>query len=109
MAPQRPHAICDGLSALRQAARALHGERVAFGVICQLVLENAAADVLQEVLSFCSAVGLPTTLGDLNVENTMDNIRVIADAAMHFGIDREPFEVTSRPGVQRDCGSRFAR
>jgi glycerol dehydrogenase len=89
------HAICDGLSALRQAARALHGERVAFGVICQLVLENAAADVLQEVLSFCSAVGLPTTLGDLNVENTMDNIRVIADAAMHSAIDREPFEVTS--------------
>ncbi|MGA2478239.1 MAG: glycerol dehydrogenase, partial [Spirochaetia bacterium] len=89
------HAICDGVTALRECAKALHGEKVAFGVICQLVLENASSELLEEVLSFSFAIGLPITLEDLGAKDTEATVRRIADVALHSAIDREPFTVSS--------------
>ena len=39
-----------------------HGEKVAFGTIAQLVLENVEAAELQEIIEFCIELGLPVTL-----------------------------------------------
>ena len=46
------HVVCNGITAAPNGAKALHGEKVAFGVICQLVAENAPREQLEEVLDF---------------------------------------------------------
>lgn len=65
------HAIHDGLTVVHDIhACKMHGEIVAFGTICQLVLENAPEEELFEVLDFCETVGLPMCLEDLMTDKT---------------------------------------
>jgi len=47
----------------------LHGEKVAFGIVIQLVLEKADVKDLDEVIAFCDIVGFPTTLIQLGLKN----------------------------------------
>ncbi|MEV2381933.1 glycerol dehydrogenase [Paenibacillus larvae] len=63
------HGIHDGLTALEGTHHYFHGEKVAFSTIAQLVLENADKDELNEVLEFCTAVGLPVCLADIGVDS----------------------------------------
>ncbi|MDR1626320.1 MAG: glycerol dehydrogenase [Spirochaetia bacterium] len=62
------HAVHNGLTAIGETHAFYHGEKVAFGTLVQLVLENAAED-LEDAFTFCEAVGLPMTLADLGVKN----------------------------------------
>ncbi len=87
------HGIHTSLTALPQTNQYFHGEKVAFGTICQLVLENKSSASLEEVIGFCSSVGLPVTLEDLGVEEKDENIRIIAEKAIP-DIASEPFELT---------------
>lgn len=66
------HAIHDGLTILHDAHGATHGEKVAFGVICQLILENAPSKELYEVLDFSLSIGLPVCLEDIGVKSITD-------------------------------------
>ena len=50
----------------------LHGEKVAYGTLCQLVLEKAPAEEFDQVFNFCKTVGLPTKLADLGITNVID-------------------------------------
>jgi len=59
------HGIHNGLTAIEETHAFYHGEKVAFGTLVQLALENA--DEFEEALAFCREVGLPTTLADLGV------------------------------------------
>ncbi len=59
------HAIHDGLTVLEGTHQYYHGEKVAFGTIAQLVLENAPEEELYDVLGFCMKVGLPVCLADI--------------------------------------------
>lgn len=61
------HAIHNGLTALEGTHHYYHGEKVAFSTIAQLVLENAQQAEIDQVLSFCHAVGLPVCLADIGV------------------------------------------
>lgn len=61
------HAIHDGLTILEGTHKYFHGEKVAFGTLAQLTLENAPMDEILEVLDFCTAVGLPVCLEDIGV------------------------------------------
>ena len=63
------HAINDGLGAVPQihANGTSHGEKVAFGLIAQLILEKAPEEEWNTVLDYIHAVGLPSTLADLGV------------------------------------------
>ena len=61
------HAIHNGLTKLEGTHRYFHGEKVAFGTIAQLVLENAPIEELEEVIEFCLEVGLPVCLEDIGV------------------------------------------
>ena len=90
------HGIHAGLTELPSTHRFYHGEKVAFGVVCQLMLENAPGELVDEVLGFMTAVGLPVTLGDLNVEATPENVRIIAHktAVENKLIQAEPFLIT---------------
>ena len=49
-------------------ARAIyHGEKVAFGTLVQLVLEDAATAEIEEVIGFSAQVGLPVTLAQVGL------------------------------------------
>lgn len=85
------HSICEGISVLPEDRKTFHGEKVGFGVICQLIAENAPQDVLEEILSFSIAIGLPVTLGDLFIDNTPENIKAIAQHSMKSYWQIEPF------------------
>lgn len=73
------HGIHSGFSEIESAHMYLHGEKVAFGVICQLVLENAPKALIDEVVRFMMAVALPVCLADLNIAPTEENLHIIAD------------------------------
>lgn len=61
------HAIHNGLTVIKDCHHLYHGEKVAFGTLTQLVLENADQALLDEVVGFCMEVGLPTTFADLGI------------------------------------------
>jgi len=91
------HAIHDGLTILEEAHHYMHGEKVAFGVIVHLVLENAPQAELDKVIQYCKLVGLPTCLKDLGiVEITEEKIMSVAKAACaeNETIHNMPFPVT---------------
>jgi glycerol dehydrogenase len=91
------HAIHNGLTALEEAHGYFHGEKVSFGTIVHLVLENAPAEEIAEVLDYCDSVGLPTCLRDLGVvEVTDEKVRAVAELACaeNETIHNMPFPVT---------------
>lgn len=63
------HAIHNGLTLLAGTHKYFHGEKVAFGTIAQLVLENAPIEEISEVMDFCLQVGLPICLEDIGVDH----------------------------------------
>jgi glycerol dehydrogenase len=80
------HSIHNGLTTLKSAAHKLHGEKVAFGVLAQLVLEGRPSSAIKEVQDFCFSVGLPLCLEDLDiVDPSGEDIRQVAAAAVAEG------------------------
>jgi len=77
-----------------------HGEKVAFGTLVQLVLENASEEELETVLDFCDRVGLPITLAQIGVKEgdgfTEEKMMEVAKASCAEGetIHNMPFKVT---------------
>jgi glycerol dehydrogenase len=91
------HAVHNGLTAVHGTHAYFHGEKVAFGLLVQLVLEGAARATVAEVLGFSSEVGLPITLADIGLPALPgDQLAAIARRATAPGetIHNEPFEVT---------------
>ncbi|WP_040948926.1 glycerol dehydrogenase [Gorillibacterium massiliense] len=92
------HAIHDGLTILEGTHHYFHGEKVAFGTIAQLVLENAPTEELEEVMDFCLSVGLPVCLADIGVEKiSPDELMEVANKACiaEESIHAMPFPVTA--------------
>jgi glycerol dehydrogenase len=91
------HAVHNGLTAVHETHPYFHGEKVAFGLLVQLVLEGAPRATAQEVLGFSTEVGLPVTLGDIGLTKLpRDQLDAIAQRATAPGetIHNEPFEIT---------------
>lgn len=63
------HAIHNGLTVLPQTRDLYHGEKVAFGTLSQLILEDAPEEEIQEVAEFFITLGLPVTFAELGLEN----------------------------------------
>ena len=61
------HSIGDGLNTISQCKKKMHGEKVAFGSLVQLMLENASCSELAEAYGFCKEIGLPITLEQLGI------------------------------------------
>jgi len=91
------HGIQKGFTVVAALRKNYHGENVAFCTITQLVLENAPMDELNEVISFCRSVGLPTTFSDLGCPDiTREELSAIAEKACveKSTIHNLPFHVT---------------
>ncbi len=94
------HAIHNGLTVLPGGHGAMHGEKVAFGLLAQLVLENAPEEEINQVLHFCRQVGLPTTLEMLGLKDVCDeDLQKAAQASCAEGetIHNMPFTVSPQP------------
>lgn len=89
------HSVGDGITALPEGKKTLHGEKVAFGVIAELIAENASMDAIDEVMKFAISIGLPITLEDLYVEVTKENLAIIAECSLKSFWSSEPFPVTA--------------
>lgn len=90
------HGIHSGLTALPETHRYLHGEKVAFGVVCQMVLENTPEKVVDQVMRFMTEIGLPVTLEQLGVAAVPEKIMAIAEkTAQGPLVHQEPFVVTT--------------
>lgn len=77
------HGIHDALTTLEEVHGVLHGEKVAFGILCLLTLENRPMQEITETIRFCRALGLPTRLSDLRiVEDVRVKAQRIAEAAL---------------------------
>ena len=91
------HAIHNGFTILEECHHLYHGEKVAFGTLAQLVLQNSPMDEIETVLGFCQRVGLPVTLAQMGVKEGIDaKIAAVAKATCAEGetIHNMPFAVT---------------
>lgn len=91
------HAVHNGLTIAAGTHHFMHGEKVAFGVVTQLMLESQPAAVLSEVLTFSRSVGLPITFGEIGIANpSQELLEMVAKRATAVGetIHNEPFPVT---------------
>ncbi|MBL8793722.1 MAG: glycerol dehydrogenase [Planctomycetia bacterium] len=98
------HAIHNGLTVAPPTHDFYHGEKVAFGLLAQLVLEGQPRALLDRVFAFATEVGLPTTLADIGLANlSQDMLLEIAKRATAQGetIHNEPFTV--RPDMVADA------
>jgi glycerol dehydrogenase len=96
------HAVHNGLTHLPGCHDALHGEKVAFGILVQLRLQEMlqgdrlAATARQQLLEFYTAIGLPKTLADLGLADTsISQLQSAAELACkpESDIHRLPFAV----------------
>ncbi|MBS6558767.1 MAG: glycerol dehydrogenase [Clostridiales bacterium] len=91
------HAIHNGLTVLEETHKFLHGEKVAFGTICQMVLENRELGEIKQIITFCKSCGLPTTLKELGIDNIAEEkLMEVAKAscASNDTMGNMPFDVT---------------
>jgi glycerol dehydrogenase len=98
------HAVHNGLTAAPATHAYFHGEKVAFGLLVQLVLEGQPRCVLDQVLRFATQVGLPVTLAEIGLTDLpADLLRQVAARSTATGetIHNEPFEV--RPDMVADA------
>ncbi len=91
------HSVHNGLTVLAETHNYYHGEKVAFGLICQLVLEGKSNELINEVLAFCVSVGLPVCFDDLGLCSlSREDCLRVAERATAPGetAHNEPFEVS---------------
>ncbi|UQZ36109.1 glycerol dehydrogenase [Paenibacillus sp. PK3_47] len=91
------HGIHNGLSVLEECRHMLHGEKVAFATLVQLMLEQAPEDEISGVITFCRSVGLPVTLWEVGIaEPQEDRLRLaaVASCSADSPIFNMPFPVS---------------
>ena len=91
------HAIHNGFTVLEECHHMYHGEKVAFGTLTQLVLENVPEEELEDIILWCIEVGLPVTLAELGAGNVTDEqLMEVAKTACaeNDTLHNMPFEVT---------------
>ncbi|KAI0923311.1 hypothetical protein AcV7_005861 [Taiwanofungus camphoratus] len=78
------HAIHNGLTAIDNHTlhTKMHGEKVAFGTVCQLILDGSPAAELERYIALMHSVDLPVTLAELGIEHASnDDLRRVAALA----------------------------
>jgi glycerol dehydrogenase len=93
------HAVHNGLTALPATHDFMHGEKVNFGTLTQLALEDRPTAEINHFIAFCNQVGLPTTLEEVGLADVnRDDLMTVAKTAtspsetihnMPFPVDAE--------------------
>ncbi|SFQ01958.1 glycerol dehydrogenase [Salibacterium halotolerans] len=81
------HAIHNGFTVLHGDIHHMtHGEKVAFGTLSQLTLENRSKEEFEKYVDMYSRLELPVTLEDLHLEQASeDDLMKVAKAALTEG------------------------
>jgi glycerol dehydrogenase len=96
------HAVHNGLTQLAASHGQLHGEKVGYGILVQLRLEEViggnglAAQARRQLLPFFQALGLPVSLADLGLgQASLEQLNAAAAFACRPGSDLHhlPFPV----------------
>ena len=100
------HAVHNGLTQLADCHSVLHGEKVGFGILVQLRLEERlggsrlAAQAHRQLLPLLQNLGLPVSLSDLGLQSaSLEQLQQVCQFACREGSDLHhlPFPVT--PGA----------
>jgi len=97
------HAIHHGLCELDDVHHHLHGEKVAIGVLAELILQGAPAEEFERIRAFCVSVNLPTRLADIGIaEVTDEKLRIVTERACRPGeiMHNEAVAVTPEAAVR---------
>jgi glycerol dehydrogenase len=81
------HAINNSLTRIPETHISLHGEKVIFGVIVQLILEGKPSKKIAETVEFVKTLGLPVTLAQLGIDHDLP--QRIAEIAGGIEIENE--------------------
>jgi uncharacterized oxidoreductase len=68
------HAVHNGLSFLQETHQVLHGQKVAYGILVQLALENRSHEI-EELLPFYRRLGFPVSLFDLGIRDSREEAK----------------------------------
>lgn len=93
------HAIHDGFTELHGCHSKLHGEKVAFSILVQFVMENRSEEELFKMIEFLEKVELPICLKDLGLEDATDeDLMKVAEVSCAEGetIYNMPFPVNAQ-------------
>ncbi|CEM28074.1 unnamed protein product [Vitrella brassicaformis CCMP3155] len=97
------HAIHNGLTQLPQTHHNVHGEKVAIGLQASLFLTGKGQEIVDEVYTFCEAIGLPTQLNDIGLrEVTDDELMIVAKRSLEPGdsMINEPYPIDAEAIVR---------
>ncbi len=93
------HMIANTLPSFPECKSLMHGEKVGFGIVSQLCLDDETdVEEMIHLVDFEIAVGLPVTFADLNIEGIgRDRLKQIGDVCAGEGslCANHPFEITS--------------
>jgi len=97
------HMIANALPSFPECKRFMHGEKVGFGIISQLCLDDdMATEAIYRIVDFEIAIGLPVTFADLNLQGIgRERLKQIGDICAAEGslCRNHPFRVTSEDVV----------
>ncbi len=90
------HGVHNGISEIEAGNAYLHGEKVAFGLVCELVLENADDELINRMLELMDSIGLPITMEQFGIACTDENLDIIVEHTVFKNalIHREPVVIT---------------
>ncbi|EXJ24481.1 Glycerol dehydrogenase [Alkalibacterium sp. AK22] len=93
------HAIHNGFTAVDGEIHDLtHGQKVAYGVLVQLVLERKSGDEIKKYIDFFKAIDMPTTLKDIHLdEKSFDELIEIGELATADGETMENLDPEITP------------
>ncbi len=90
------HSISGGIGALEECKNMMHGEKVAFGTLCQVYLERHGDAVLYDLMELCVELGLPVTLDELGIKTEREKkAELIAKGSLDKFWDAEPMKITT--------------
>lgn len=93
------HAIANSLPAIHETHGLMHGEKVAFGLMTQLCLEqDMRTDEIYRIADFLGAVGLPTTFAAMKMQDvSVERLLSFAQSVSGEGsfVHNHPFAVSA--------------
>lgn len=74
------HAMHDALTMLPQSTQLIHGAKVAYGIIVQLLAEHKSREV-SGLVPFYTSIGLPYTFAGMGLDPAVENFTAVAQFA----------------------------
>ena len=74
------HSIHDALTVLPESHQQLHGNKVAYGILVQLMIEDNLAEI-QRLLPFYHQLNLPMSLADMSMELSEADYQAVGERA----------------------------